>query len=88
MRCNINLPFASHKNFLDPQYNADGTLFAPRRFKQLTLERFYITKNSNISYSDTGKMTPEERRLIVGWIKEQIANQEKALEEAKKASHK
>nr|DAD78162.1 MAG TPA: Cytochrome c [Siphoviridae sp. ctrgt10] len=33
-------------------------------------------------------MTPEERRLIVGWIKEQIANQEKALEEAKKASHK
>ena len=33
-------------------------------------------------------MTPEERRLIIGWIKEQIANQEKALEEAKKASHK
>ena len=85
---NIRHPFASHKNFLDPQYNSDGTLYAPVRFKQITLERFYITKNSNISFSDTGKMTPEERKLVLKWIKEQFDAQQKALQEAKQKSHR
>lgn len=82
MRCLTRHPFASHRNFLDPQFNSDGTPYAPKRFKDLVLERYYITKNSHISYEDTGKMTYQERKLIIGFIKEQLAAQEEAMKEA------
>ena len=33
-------------------------------------------------------MTPEERKLILGWIKDQLDAQQKAVEEAKQKSRK
>ena len=57
-------PFASQMNFLDPQLTEDGKNYGPVRYKHIVKERYYIAKNSHISYEDTGKMTPLERDYI------------------------
>lgn len=46
-------------------------------------ERYFITKNSGVSYEDTGKMTPTERQLYVSYIIEEFEKTKKAMEEAK-----
>ena len=55
---------------LDPHLTSDGKLYAPERYKEIVKERYLICNNTNITYSDTGKMTPTERRFILLFIKE------------------
>ena len=80
---NTPLPFALQTNFLDPLTTSDGKPYGPIRYKQLVEERYFITKHSNITYSDTGKMNPTERGFIISWIKEEIARKRELLEKNK-----
>jgi len=52
------------------------------RFKQLVEDRYFISKNANISYSDTGLMTPTERKYIIEFINRDITRQNEAMEKA------
>ena len=77
-------PFASQTNFLDPQFTKDGDPYGPERFKQITKERYYITKYTNTSYLDVGKITPTERDLLMSFIKEDLEKTKESLEKSKK----
>ena len=73
-------------NSLDPQKNnvlEDGQVYAVVRYDDIVKERFYITKATNVSYEDTGKMTPKERHLYIDYINEDIRAQKEALEKIK-----
>ena len=80
------LPFASQMNFLDQQFNEDGTPYGPARYKDLVRERYFISKHSNISYSDTGKMSPVERTYIRDFITDELKEQQKILDKINEKS--
>ena len=76
----MRLPFASQMSFLDQQQNEDGTPCGPAKYKDLVHRRYFISKHSNISYADTGRMTPVERDYIEGFIRDELKEQQKILE--------
>ena len=47
---------------------SDGKPYGPWRFKEITEERYLITKYTHTSYSDTGEMTPIERDYVLNFI--------------------
>ena len=67
-------------SFLDQQTTDDGQPYGPIRYKEIVRERFFISKHSNISYSDTGKMSPTERELIKGFIISDLKEQQKIID--------
>lgn len=73
-------PFASRLNFLDQQYDEEGKPLGPERYKEIVKERYYIAKHGNISYADTGKMTPTERDYIREFIEEDLKRQRDYIE--------
>lgn len=80
----MTLRFASAQNFLDPVLTSDGKPYGPDRYRTLTQERYIISKNANISYEDTGLMTPTERRMILQFMVEDSKRQKEAWENAQK----
>lgn len=84
----IPLPFVSPLNFLDPKLykDEDGVErpYGPYRYRQLVNDRYYITKHTHISYTDTGLMTPTERRMIIEFINKDIAAQNEAIQKSMK----
>ena len=80
------LPFASQMNFLDQPFNEDGTPYGPTKYKELVRERYFISKHSNISYSDTGKMSPVERGYVRDFIIEELKEQQKILDKINEKS--
>ena len=70
-------------NSLDPQKTNDGKPYGPIKYKEIVKERWLIAKNSNISYSDTGDMTPTERYYILEFISDEIKKTNEALEKRK-----
>ena len=74
----------SLKNFLDPTLNPDGTPYAPKRFKDIVYERYFISSQCNTSYNDVGRMTPLERKYVTEFIIEKLEKEQKALEDAQK----
>ena len=80
---------ASQQSFLDQQFDKDGKPYAPKRFKELVSERFYISQMANnISYAETGKLVPAERKIIIDLIKEVNQAREQALKDSRKGSKK
>ena len=77
---NIGHPFASHLNFLDPQSTKDGKPYGPYRYKNIVKERYYISKNTNISYTDTGNMTPLEREYIMEFVTDDLKKTKEMLD--------
>ena len=79
----MKAPFVSPANFSDPLLMICDTDMAQNseKFKQLVKERYYISKYTNISYSDTGGMTPLERDYLAGFILEEMEKEQKALAE-------
>lgn len=71
---------------MDPQKTDDGQPYGPIRYKNIVQERYIITKNSGISYEDTGKMTPTERQLYLDFIAEEFERTKQAIEKAKEES--
>ena len=76
--------FASHQNFLDPQLTSDGKPYGPIRFRQIVKERYVISKQTHMTYEDTGNMTPAEREIIIQLLEEDSRREKEALEQAKK----
>lgn len=75
--------FVSLLNFLDPELTPDGKPYRPQRYNEIMQERYIITKRCNISYIDTGIMSPSERRTLLHFITEDSKKEMKAIEEAK-----
>lgn len=57
----------------------DGKPYSVERFKQIVKERYVISKNSNISYQDTGVMSPVEREYVLQFIQEDLKRQVDAI---------
>ena len=76
-------PFGTHLNFLDPQKTPDGKPYGPIRYKEIVQERFYISKNLNTSYADTGNITPTEKEYLIDFIIDDIKRQKAQIEALK-----
>lgn len=80
----MRLPrFASHQSFLDPQLTNDGKPFGPYRYKQIVKESYLISKNTNTSYVDVMKITPQERNYILEFLAEEYKRTQELTEQAK-----
>ena len=73
-------------SFLDQQFNEDGTPYGPTRYKEIVKDRYFISKHSNISYSDTGAMSPTEREYIKDFIISDLKEQQKVLDKINERS--
>lgn len=78
----ITPPFASHLNFLDPQFDSEGKPWGPQRYKQLVRECWYITKNVHTSYNEVLKMNPTERKTLLDFISEDNKKRQESLDKA------
>lgn len=75
--------FATHLNFLDPQLTKDGKPYGPQRYKQIVKECYYITKNTNTSYSDILKMHPSEREFMLEFITDEMKRMQEQMDKFK-----
>ena len=75
MEVSTNTPFPSPENFLGPLLNKDGKPLGPQKFKELVRERYWISKNINTSYGDTGQLTPIEREYLLEFITDEMKKQ-------------
>lgn len=70
---------------MDPQSIRDKygneVPYGPERFKQIVEERYEISKNINTSYTDLGKITPLERKYILGFIIEEKKKEKQYIQE-------
>ena len=69
---------------MDPILTSDGKPYAPERLKQLVKERYYIAKNCNTSYTDTGKMSFLERKYLLEFIQEEMEYRKNILDSQNK----
>jgi hypothetical protein len=63
---------------------SDGQPYAPHRFKEITKERYLISKYCNTSYKDLDNVSPIERAYLLEFIYEEIKKEQEAYEEAKR----
>lgn len=77
-------PFASHLNFLDPQFDDEGRPYGPIRYKEIVKECYLISKNINTSYTDLMNITPTERSYMLEFLIDE-AKQREALIQKRKA---
>lgn len=68
---------------MDPPSTKDDPSEKPRRYKDITRERYIISKHTNTSYEDTEHVTPVERGYILEFIMEDLQKQKDMYEEAK-----
>ena len=73
---------------MDPPLTFDGKPYGPARYKDIVQERYIISKFTNTSYTDLSKVTPLERKYLLGFVKEEIDKNKKAIEERKRKSKK
>lgn len=73
---------------MDQQKTRDGKPYAPYRYEQLVNERYFITKNTHITYSDTGKLTPIEREYIIKYIADEIKKTKEMTEQMQNKMNK
>ena len=67
-------------NFIDPVYDKDGSLYAPKRYNELIREKYYISQKTKISYNDINAMTPSERKMVAQMILEDMKREKEALD--------
>ena len=72
---------------MDPQLTDNGE-FAQKRFRDIVMERYVISKHTNTTYCDSEKITPTERRMILGFIEEDLRKQNEMYEKAKAQADK
>lgn len=75
-------------NFLGPQFDESGKPLGPIEFERIAKERYFISRRLNTSYIDTGQITVLERNLLLKFISEEIAEEEKLLNEARENAKK
>ena len=55
-------------------------MYAPLRLETIIEERYFITKNTATSYTDTGTITPKERKYLIKFILRDIERKRKDLQ--------
>lgn len=78
--------FAQTVNFLDPILTSDGKPYGPHRFREITKERYLISKYCNTSYKDLDNVSPMERAYLLEFIYDELQREQEAYEEAKRNS--
>ena len=63
---------------------SDGKPYGIERYKDIVQERYIISKYTNSSYADLAKITPLERRYLLGFVKEEIDKTKEAMEARKR----
>ena len=53
--------------------------FGMVRYGEIVKERYYLAKHGNIPYVDSGKMTPQERDLVLKYIIEDLQTQQNLI---------
>lgn len=67
---------------------SNGELYAPKRFKEIVKECWYISDNIHTSYNEVLDLSVTERTYLIQFIQEKIANTNKALEATKQQNSK
>lgn len=75
--------YPSQGSFLDRQWTKDGKPYGPVRYEEIVKERYLISRSINTSYNDTGKLTPLERKYIIGYIIDEAKQREESLKNKK-----
>lgn len=80
------MDFHLQVSFFDPLTIDEKKPYAPIRYKAIVQEQIYISymTKGGVSYSDTEKMTPYERKIATDFIKEMLDAQEEARKSRKK----
>ena len=60
----------------------DGKPFGPSRYKEISKERYLISKHTNTSYEDTGNMSPLEREFMLEFLMEDFQRQKEMYDKA------
>lgn len=72
---------------MDPLLTSDGRPYGPVRYQQIVEERYQISKHINTSYSDLGEVTPLERRYLLEFVKRDLEEKNKIIQEQMKKSN-
>lgn len=81
----LHLPFDTRQNFLDPEFDENGELYAPKKYKQLVNECYLISKNCNTSYNEVLQITPSEKELIIGFMLKEAKEAEENLKKTRES---
>ena len=81
-------PFALALSSLDPKLTNDGKPYGPVRYRQLVKENYIITRQVNTSYIDVLKMMPQDKKIILKEIIDEIDARNKAYEEMRMSTSK
>lgn len=57
--------------------------YGQERFKELMKERYLLTKHLNISYLDTGKISPTERTYLMQFLSDDFEREKTLIEQQK-----
>jgi hypothetical protein len=71
------------RSFLDPRTSDDGTPYAPKRFKEIVRECWYISDNLSTSYTDVLDLSVAERTFLINFIREKQEATREAIEAAR-----
>ncbi len=74
------------RSFLDPRTSEDGTPYAPKRFKEIVRECWYISDNLSTSYTEVLDISVAERTFLIKFIREKQEATKEAIEAAKARS--
>lgn len=61
----------------------DGKPFGPARYREITKERYLISKHTNTSYEDLSNITPLERGYLLEFLVEDMQRQKDMYEKAR-----
>lgn len=61
----------------------DGKPYGPIRYKDITRERYIISKHTNTSYGDTQYITPLERQYLLEFITDDLERLQEMYDKAR-----
>lgn len=71
------------QSFLDPRTSDDGKPYAPKRFRELVRECWYVSDNTHTSYTDVLDLSYLERYYLIQFINEKKEATREAIESAR-----
>lgn len=71
------------QSFLDPRLSEDGTPYGPKRYKDIVKECWYVSDNTNTSYTDVLDISYLERMYLIKLIGEKREATQNAINEMK-----
>ena len=71
------------RSFLDPRTSEDGSPYGPKRYKEIVRECWYISDNTNTSYTDVLDLSYLERMYLIRLINEKQEATQEAIDAAR-----